>query len=359
MTTASNVQCTKCVKNTGIATCDGCLAKLCRRCFNDHRQELSEELDNVVYQHDILKQELETPNKNDSHQLLKQIDEWKKDSIDKINQLAEQCRTDVVKLLNKNKDGLIERFRKISNRVRKGRDDEDYVERDLSKWMADLKELKDELIRPSNFRIEEDKQQSPWIQKISVHQDIDNSSSLVEQIKSIAKQIQIPSQPKEKFDPVKGNATVQENGSVAVNSAQQNYSEIRELNLYTPGVHRIKIKIEKMLNNYWIFFGIVSSYQSMGGMPFGLKSSYGWAGNGKQMILNGASVDGGTTGYDGDIKENDIVELIINCDQSKIQLCNERSGKQYEIDIDKNICKFPWQLHLNFLQPNDRVRILP
>ncbi|CAF1173130.1 unnamed protein product [Didymodactylos carnosus] len=132
---------------------------------------LSKEFDNVVYEHDMLKQQLETPNENESHPLLKQIDEWKKDSINKIKQLAEQCRTDVVKLLDKNKDAFINRLRKITNTVRKGRDDEDYDERDLRKWMDDLKELKDELIKPSNFCVEEDKQQSPWIPKIRVREN--------------------------------------------------------------------------------------------------------------------------------------------------------------------------------------------
>ncbi|CAF1522034.1 unnamed protein product, partial [Didymodactylos carnosus] len=171
MATTSKAQCAKCEKNSGILTCDGCLEKFCRRCFNDHRQDLSKQLDNVVYEHDMLKQQLEMPNENDSHRLLKQIDKWKEDSIRKINQLADQCRTDVVKLLHKNKDRLIDRFLKITNRVRKGRDDEDYDERDLSKWMDNLKELKNELIEPSNFRVEEDKQQSSWIQKIRVHDD--------------------------------------------------------------------------------------------------------------------------------------------------------------------------------------------
>ncbi|CAF1034058.1 unnamed protein product [Didymodactylos carnosus] len=171
MAAASKAKCAKCEKNSGILTCDGCLERLCRRCFNNHRQDLSKQLDNVVYEHDMLKQQLETPNENDSHRLLKQIDRWKKDSIGKINQLADQCRTDVLKLLHKTKDRLIDRFLKITNGVRKGRDDEDYDERDLSKWMDNLKELKNELIEPSNFRVEEDKQQSSWIQKIRVHDD--------------------------------------------------------------------------------------------------------------------------------------------------------------------------------------------
>ncbi|CAF1478475.1 unnamed protein product [Didymodactylos carnosus] len=171
MAATSKAQCAKCEKNSGILTCDGCLEKFCRRCFNDHRQDLSKELENVVYEHDMLKQQLEMPNANDSHRLLKQVDKWKNGSIDKIHRLAGQCRTDLVKLLNKNKDRLTDRVLKITNRVRKGRDDEDYDERDLSKWMNELKELKDELIEPSNVRVEEDKQQSSWIQKIRVHED--------------------------------------------------------------------------------------------------------------------------------------------------------------------------------------------
>ncbi|CAF1532860.1 unnamed protein product, partial [Didymodactylos carnosus] len=172
MATASKVQCTKCAKNSAITACEGCSSKLCRRCFNDHRQDLSKELDNIVYEHDMLKEQLETPNENNSHRLLKQIDQWKKDSIDKVNQLADQCRTDVVKLLDKDKDERIDRFRKMTSRVRKGQDDEDYDERDLSKWMTALKELKDELIKPSNFCVEEDKEQPSWIQKIRVRENV-------------------------------------------------------------------------------------------------------------------------------------------------------------------------------------------
>ncbi|CAF1182342.1 unnamed protein product [Didymodactylos carnosus] len=171
MAATSRVQCKKCEKNSGIITCNGCLEELCRRCFNDHRQDLLKEFDNVVYEHDMLKQQLETPNENESHPLLKQIDEWKKDSINKVKQLAEQCRADVVNLLDENKDAFINRLSKITNTVRKGRDDDDYDERDLRKWMDDLKELKDELIKPSNFCVEEDKQQSPWIPKIRVREN--------------------------------------------------------------------------------------------------------------------------------------------------------------------------------------------
>ncbi|CAF1376752.1 unnamed protein product [Didymodactylos carnosus] len=128
------------------------------------------ELDQFVYEHDMLKQQLETPNENEPHHLLKQIDEWKKDSINKINQLADQCRADVNQLLDKNKDQLINRFRKITNETRKGQKDDDYDERDLNMWMTQIKELKDELTKQSNICIAVDKQQSEWIKKIKVQE---------------------------------------------------------------------------------------------------------------------------------------------------------------------------------------------
>ncbi|CAF1369725.1 unnamed protein product [Didymodactylos carnosus] len=170
MATASIVRCTKCAKNAGTITCEGCSAKFCRRCFDNHRQDLSKELDNIVYEHDMLKQELEKPNENGTHPLLKQIDNWRKESIDKINQLADRCRTDVVKLIDDNKNQLVDRFRKITNTIRDSRSDENYDDRHLKMWITQLKELKDELIKPSNVHVEVDKQQPSWIQKIIVRE---------------------------------------------------------------------------------------------------------------------------------------------------------------------------------------------
>ncbi|CAF0744888.1 unnamed protein product [Didymodactylos carnosus] len=171
MATASIVRCTKCAKNAGTVACEGCSAKFCPRCFNNHRQHLSKELDNIVYEHDILKQELEKPSEDETHPLLRQIDNWRKESIDKINQLADRCHTDVVKLIGDNKNQLADAFRKLTNTIRDGRSEEDYDERHLNMWITQLKELKDNLIKLSNVHVEVDKQQPSWIQKIIVRKD--------------------------------------------------------------------------------------------------------------------------------------------------------------------------------------------
>ncbi|CAF3157134.1 unnamed protein product [Rotaria sp. Silwood2] len=112
-----------------------------------------------------------------------------------------------------------------------------------------------------------------------------------------------------------------------------------------------------MLNNQWISFGVISKSTPMAAYSFSSPSFYGWGQSTKQTFLNG-SVQPGYDGYDGDIKENDIIELIINCETKIIQLINQRSTKRYEIPIDSSKCSFPWMLSVNLTNINDRVRIV-
>ncbi|CAF1649938.1 unnamed protein product, partial [Didymodactylos carnosus] len=134
----SKVACAKCVKGVGILACEGCLKKFCMKCTTEHRQELERELDNIVYEHDTLKQHLQTIDDNMSHPLLKQIDEWKKAATNKINFLAEEVHNDVIELLKQNKAALRDRFQKLTVEITNGRDDAAYVETDLDTWMAEL-----------------------------------------------------------------------------------------------------------------------------------------------------------------------------------------------------------------------------
>ena len=58
-------------------------------CFNhltDHRQELSQQLDEIEINRDIFRQTLnEQINNPKKHSLIKQIDQWEEDSIEKFN----------------------------------------------------------------------------------------------------------------------------------------------------------------------------------------------------------------------------------------------------------------------------------
>jgi hypothetical protein len=72
----------------------------CRKHLNEHRDLLGHQLDEIVLEHDTLQQTIaENKSKqNNQHPVLKEIDQWEKNSIAKIQQLAEEARQQVRKL---------------------------------------------------------------------------------------------------------------------------------------------------------------------------------------------------------------------------------------------------------------------
>ncbi|CAF1354703.1 unnamed protein product, partial [Didymodactylos carnosus] len=162
----------------------------------------------------------------------------------------------------------------------------------------------------------------------------------------------------EKFDRVHSNTIkIEENGLLAILVDKRGHCEVRGRSLYCCGINRIKFKIEKMLNNQWISFGIISQSTQMASASYSSPSFYGWGQCTAHVYLNGSD-QSNYAGYDGDIKQNDVIELIINCEAKYIQLLKNRSNKRYEIPIDSDKCLFPWQLSVNLFNINDRVRIL-
>ena len=85
-------------KNVGVFKCQGCSQIFCRKHSNEHRERLSHELDEVILGHDNLQQSImeRQGEETSSHPLIQQINQWKSDSIRKIQQEAEQAREQVL-----------------------------------------------------------------------------------------------------------------------------------------------------------------------------------------------------------------------------------------------------------------------
>jgi DNA polymerase III gamma/tau subunit len=95
---SSKTPCTTCSnKAAGIYRCEGCSNVFCRKHLNDHRDLLSHQLDEIVFEHDILHQTIVENQKkqNNQHPILKEIDQWEINSIVKIQQMAEEARQQV------------------------------------------------------------------------------------------------------------------------------------------------------------------------------------------------------------------------------------------------------------------------
>ena len=96
MASASTMKtfCTTCGnKGTGVFKCEGCQQTFCRKHANEHRDVLNHQLDEIVFEFDTLQQILaEIKDKINNHPLMQQIDQWEKESVDKIRQTANDLR---------------------------------------------------------------------------------------------------------------------------------------------------------------------------------------------------------------------------------------------------------------------------
>ena len=87
-------------KAAGIFRCEGCIQVFCRKHLNEHRDILSHQLDEIFLEHDTLQQAIVETNKksNEQHPAMKEIDQWEKESIAKIQRLAEEARNELKKV---------------------------------------------------------------------------------------------------------------------------------------------------------------------------------------------------------------------------------------------------------------------
>jgi len=89
-------------KAAGIFKCEGCTQVFCRKHVNEHRDTLSQQLDEIVFEYDNLQQTI-AENKNQqgnvrSNPLVQQIDRWENDAIEKIKKAAQEARQQVEEL---------------------------------------------------------------------------------------------------------------------------------------------------------------------------------------------------------------------------------------------------------------------
>ena len=166
MATGKN-NCAICGKERRTVLCDGCLQTFCYNHLGEHRQELSKQLDEVEVTRDLFRQTLtKQTSQPRKHPLMKKIDEWERESIDKIRQAAEAAR----QLLSQHtKEHITEaevQLNKLTDQLRQSRQDNDFVETDINQWKEELHKLKEELIKPSTITLEQDS--TPLVFKINV-----------------------------------------------------------------------------------------------------------------------------------------------------------------------------------------------
>ncbi len=159
----------------------------------------------------------------------------------------------------------------------------------------------------------------------------------------------------ELFERVSNNRVrIEEHGQVAIHEKSETEIEIRGKNEYTLGCHEIRLRIGPFADR-WTFLGINSKSMPLQNNSYGCKSAFGWASN-NSLWRNGQPYTNISTCIE--MKTNDMISLILDCEARKIFMINERTNGNYVLDVNIDHCPFPWQLHINLFQTNSSVHIL-
>ncbi|CAF3643165.1 unnamed protein product [Rotaria sp. Silwood1] len=335
--TSSKPRCAICNKAVGIFSCYGCSRYFCLPHANEHRQLLAKELDEeIVLVHDQLQQNFnEITTKPHLHPLMKEIDEWEQQSMDKIRQVADDARKQLLSIIGKHMDNIKISLGLLAEQLQKARTDDEFVETDIKEWKELLEKLKKEMNTPQEIKIQKDNNMATLIHKISI-----NENSLIIDV----------------FDRTDGNIRIEDNGRVIIHDQSVHDSAARGRCEYSSGQQRFRFKIEQLDGNKWAFFGIVSKNAAIQRQSYYTLTTYGWAGR-NQVYLNGVQ-NIGFGGYRSDMEVNDVLELFVDCDRQRICLTNERTHSSYELDVNVAKCPFPWQLNFCLTYPHDRVHFL-
>lgn len=344
--TTTKQACTKCNKGGGIAMCNGCERSFCVKHFVEHRQELSQQMDGIAQEHDLLRQDMNS--QGNGELLLKQIDQWEQKAIEQIQAHARKVRLDLRQLLEQRKNQLQTSVNKLTEELRSCRESDDYTELEMKRWTEQIETLRQR--NENSLHIHTQDENSPTsvvpligiriLEQLSVPMDTDNT--------------RIIHQSLERFAEITGNIKLLADGLIAYCSEfSPSGSYTSGMNRYSRGIHRIHFQINKK-NSQYLFFGITSASEKFKSDMSTIQSMYGW------WDLNYTVVDGVGTNASSEktIQKGDKLTLVLNCDQHLIQLKHHRTNRSVELPIDLQQCPYPWKIVVRLDSPSDSVTIV-
>jgi hypothetical protein len=357
MATAQRKPCSKCEKGVGIFTCDGCQQSFCRKHADEHRQELATQMDVIGQEYDVIQRDINR--ETDEHPLLRRIDAWERETINKIHQVANQARTELNQLTSETKQELRTIMNILTNELQSSRESEDYTELDLKRWINQLNELRQDLEQSMNmYSIDNDGQRSVIrLIKVKKSQELRFPTSSIRTFGKNSHHNQNSiSVNHERFDKRGQDITLSESGLVATNSGSNSgeVAFVSGVHSYSMGKHHIGFRIEKKTSEKF-FFGIVTfSEMNPSSVIVSTATINGWILD-KYSISNGARQEKlSNTG----ILEGDQVALTLDCDQTRIYLDHSRRTHALCLQIDEKKCPLPWKIVVGLDRIGSCVRII-
>ena len=159
--------CVTCGKEKVAYKCDGCTQTFCFNHLAEHRQVLEKELDHVEDQRNLFRERLTEQTTNpQKHALIEQINRWENDSINKIQQTAKEARKVLLEHTTEHMNNIEVKLTDLTTQLKVIREENDFNEIHLDQFRQKLKQLEDELNKPSTVSVREDS--LPYISKIFV-----------------------------------------------------------------------------------------------------------------------------------------------------------------------------------------------
>lgn len=322
-------------QRTATLHCVGCSKCFCYTHITDHRLKLNEDMNTIISEHDNLKNMFIQHTSNPGlHPLVKKIDDWEKESIEKIQQRARKLREELIQSLIKHVSEMSKNLEPYLIQLGQAREKEDFIEGDLTYWKDKLELIKMDYISPL---------------KLSLSQV--NKTSFISNMSIATKVIN------ERFDRVVDNKIrIIEDGQVIVHETPQEYKEIRGKNEYSTGIHRIRLRIESPFNSR-LSLGINSKGLPLKNDSHTTKSAYLWRSD--NYIFSEGFSKGTPSGPRIEMNNHDTITLIFDCVNRRISMINERTQIKHELLVNLDICPFPWQLHVNMFYVKESIRLLP
>lgn len=275
-------------------------------------------MDDLIHHHNQFQECIrESQGTHYHHRLFELIDQWEQQSIEKIQQVANDTRQQLSIALRERTDELREASSNVMQVLIDARENGEFFEQDLQQWTEQLHQLQATQKANEQLRIEHDSNSFAFISRISLRGDsIDHAFP--------------------KMDPGFSN----DNRNAGDFEEYQHDSETNE---FWTGQSSISFKIHQYDEHCSILFGVTSTSAPMNDAASIL---YGWAE--KNLVYLGGKKVFRHQGYTSDYQTDDIVVLNIDCDGEEIALTHERTDRTYRLPVDVKKCPFPWQLSVHF-----------
>jgi hypothetical protein len=166
-TTLGKTHCITCGKDKVAYKCEGCSQTFCVNHLAEHHRELGLQLDEVEHKRNLFRQTLTEQTTNlQTHSLIQQVNKWEKDSINIIQQTADDARQLLAKYATKNTNEIESKLVELTKQLEIIRQENDFNEIHLNQFKQTLKQLEEQLKQPSNIFIQQES--SSFVERINV-----------------------------------------------------------------------------------------------------------------------------------------------------------------------------------------------